>query len=71
MVNTLFSGNKIPKVGNRYICFAAVGIDCILKVDIQNYPQVNLQQIKHKIKRRKTVNFTDAELDLSSNDSDD
>ena len=71
MKNTLFSGNEIPKEGNHYICIAAIYVDYVLKVDTKNYPQVYLEQCKYKIKRRKPVDFIDAEVDLSSNDSDD
>ena len=71
MINTLFSDNEIPKEGNHYICVAAIGIDSILKIDKKNYPQVYLEQCKNKIKRRKMVDFINAEVDLSSDDSDD
>ena len=70
MINTLFSGNEIPKERNHYICIAVICIDSVLKVD-KKYPQVYLEQSKYKIKRRKPVGCIDAEVDLSSNDSDD
>ena len=70
MINTFFSGNQIPKERNHYICIAAICIDSVLRVDKKNYPQVYLEQCKYKIKKRKPVNFIDAEVDLSSNDSD-
>ena len=72
MINTLFSGNEIPKERDHYICIAAVCIDSLLRVDKKNYPQGYLEQCKYKIKkRRKPVNFIDAEVDLSSSDSND
>ena len=70
MINTLFSRNENPKERNHYICIAAICIDSVLKVDKKNYPQVYLEQCKYKIKRRKLVDFIDAEADLSSDDSD-
>ena len=70
MINTLFSGNEIPKERNRYICITAICIDYILRIDKNNYYQVYLEQCKYKIKRRKP-DFTDAKVDLSSDDSDD
>ena len=70
MINTFFSGNEIPRERNHYICLAANRIDSVLKVDTKNYPQVYLEQCKHKIKERKPVDFIDAEVDLSSDDSD-
>ena len=56
---------------NHYICFAPIYIDSVLRVDKKNYPQVYLEQCKHKIKRRKPADFIDDEVDLSSDDSDD
>ena len=71
MVNTLFSGNEIPKERNHYICIAVICIDSVLKVDKKNYPQVYLEPWKYKIKRRKLVDFTDVDIDLSSDSLDD
>ena len=71
MINTLISGNETPKERNHYLCIAAICIDSVLKVDTKNYPQVYLEQCKYKVKRKKPVDFIDAELDLSSDDSDD
>ena len=42
MINTLFSGNKIPKERNNCICITAFCTDSVLKVDKKNYPQVYL-----------------------------
>ena len=71
MINTLFSGNKIPKERNHYICIAPICIDSVLKIEKKNYPQVYLEQCKYKIKIRKSVDFIDAEVDLSSDDLND
>ena len=37
----------------------------------KNYPQIYLGQCKYKIRRKKLVDFIDAEVNLSSDDSDD
>ena len=50
MINTLFSGNEIPKERNHHICIAGICIDSVLKIDMKNYPQVYLEQCKDKIK---------------------
>ena len=71
MINILFSENKIPKERKHYICIAAIRIDSVLKLDTKSYPKVYLEQWKYKIKRRKPVDFIDAEVDLSLDDSDD
>ena len=71
MINTLFSGDEIPKERNHYVCIAAICIDSVLRVDKKNYPQVYLEQCKYKIKSRKPVDFIEDEVDLSSDDSND
>ena len=71
MINTLFSGDEIPKEKNHYNCIATICIDSVLRVDEKDYPQVYLEQYKYKIKRRKPVDFIDDEVDSSSSDSDD
>ena len=65
-IDTLFSGNEIPKERIHYICISTICIDSVLKRDKKNYPQVYLEQCKYKIKRKELVNFIDDELDLSS-----
>ena len=71
MINTLFSGNEIPKERNHYICIAAICVDSVFKVGQKSYPRVYLEQCKYKIKRRKPVDFIDAEVDRSSDSLDD
>ena len=51
MINTLFSGNEIPRERNHYICIAAICIDSALRIEKKNYPQVYLEQCKYKIKK--------------------
>ena len=52
MINTLFSGDEIPKERSHYICIAAIFTDSVLRVDKKNYPQVYLEQCKYKIKKK-------------------
>ena len=70
MISTFFSGNKIPKERNHYICIVVICIDSVLRIEKKNYPQVYLEQCKYKLKRIKPFDFIDAEVDLSSDDSD-
>ena len=51
-INTLFSGDEIPKERNHYVCISALCIDSILRVDKKNYSQVYLEQCKYKITKR-------------------
>ena len=69
-IKTHFSDNKVPKEKSHYICIAAICIESVLKKEGKNHPQVYLEQCKYKIKRRKPVDFIDAEVDLSSSDTD-
>ena len=70
VTSTFFSKDELPKERNHYICIAAIFIDSVLKVENKNYPQVYLEQCKYKLKKRKPVDFIDAEVDLSSSDTD-
>ena len=40
IINTLFTGNEIPKEKVHYVCIPAISIDSVLRVDKKNYPQV-------------------------------
>ena len=70
MINTLFSGDEIPKERIHSICIASVCIDSVLRVDKKNYPQIYLEQCKYKTRERKLVDFINGEVDLSSDNSD-
>ena len=39
-----------------------------MRIHKKIYPQVYLEECKYKIKKKKTVKFTDAELDLDDSD---
>ena len=43
-INTLLSGDEIPKERIHYVCISAICIDSVLRVDNKNYPQVYLEQ---------------------------
>ena len=66
VINTLFSGNDIPKGKVYYVCIVAICIDSVLKVDKKNYPQVYLQQCKYKMKKRELISLFDDKVNLSS-----
>ena len=56
-INTLFSGDEIPKERVHYVCISAICIDSVLRRDKKNYPQVYLEQCKYKIKKERISNF--------------
>ena len=39
-INTLFSGDEIPKVRIRYVCISAIRIDSVLRRAKKNYAQI-------------------------------
>ena len=59
---TTFTNNAIPIERNHYICFPAIDIDSVLKIDKRVYRQAYLEQCKYKLKKRKHVNFIDDEI---------
>ena len=69
VINTLFSGDEIPKERVEYVCITCISIDSVLRADKKNYPQVYLEQCKYKIKKKELKNFFDYEVELNS-DSD-
>ena len=69
MINTLFSGDEIPREKINFVCIPAVCIDSVLRRDKKNYLQVYLEQCKYKIKKRELVSLIDDEVDHSSNNS--
>ena len=46
LINTLFSGDEIPKERIHYVCISEIYIDSVLRRDKKNYPQVYLEQCK-------------------------
>ena len=70
MINTLFSGDEIPKERIQYTCISCISIDSVLRFDKKSYPQVCLEQCKYKVKKRELINFIDDEINLSSDDDD-
>ena len=70
-INTLFSGDEIPKERIHYVCIPTICIDSALRIDKKSYPQVYLEQCNYKIKKRELISFIDNEVNLSlDNDSD-
>ena len=68
---TFNNKNNIPIERNHYICISAIDIDSVLKIhNIRAYPQAYLEQCKHKLKKRKIVNYIDDEIIDDDSDSD-
>ena len=70
MIKTNFLGNSVPKENMHYTCIACIIIDSVMKTNKKNYPQVCLEECKHKIKKIQMFRFINSELGSNSDDSD-
>ena len=70
-LTTFNNNNIVPTEKNNYICFPAIDIDSVLKIDKKAYPQAYLEECKYKLKKRKLVSFIDSEIIDDDSDSDD
>ena len=62
VVNTNFWGDKVPKEDVCHNCIACINIDSVMKME-KNYPQVYLEECKHKVKKKRMSRFIDAQLE--------
>ena len=65
-VITKFTDNEIPKEYTHYSCIAAICIDSVITLEEENYPQVNIQKSKFRLKKKKDIDLFDDELKDSS-----
>ena len=56
-INTLFSGDEIPKERIHYVCISAICIDSVLKRDKKYYSQVYLEQLQVQNKKERISKF--------------
>ena len=49
VIKTNFLGDKIPKESMHYTCIACIAIDSAMKMEKKNYPQVYLEECKHRM----------------------
>ena len=62
MIETNFLGDEIPKEDVHYTCVACITIDSFMKMKKKNYPQVDLEECKYKIKKIKMSKFINTDL---------
>ena len=65
-IKTNFLGNGLPRENTYYIRIACITIDSVLKLNKKNYPQVNLEECKYKVKKIHAPRFTNIELESDS-----
>ena len=58
------------KKNTHYSCIAAICIDSVIKLEKENYPQVNLVLFKFRLKKKKDIDSFDDELEDSSDESE-
>ena len=57
-------GDKVPKKGVHHTCLVCISIDSVMKTEKKKiFPQVYLEECKHKIKKKKMPGSTDVELE--------
>ena len=57
VIKTNFLGEKIPKENMHYTCIACITIDSVMRMEKKNYPQVYLEEWKHRMKKKKMAKF--------------
>ena len=50
----------------HYTCIAGITIDSVMGMEKKNFPQVYLEECKHKMKKTKMIKFIEAELESES-----
>ena len=68
-INTNFHDSKVPKEGSMCSCLSKIAIDLVFKIDIKYYPEVFLEECKHKITKINT--FITDDTETSSEDEGD
>ena len=70
-VNTNFQGKNIPKENASYKCLSLIMLGSVIRANKKYYPQTFLEECKYEIKKNKTENVINDDLDLSSSDESD
>ena len=66
-INTNFQGKNIPKEDASYKCLSKIMLDSVIGIN-KNYPKTLLEEQKYTIKKNKTENLINDDLDQSSFD---
>ena len=66
MIKTNSLGDEVPKEIEHYTCTDCITIDSVIGMEKKNYPQVYLEECKHRMKKTKMTNFIQAELESES-----
>ena len=55
VIKTNFLGNGVPKRNMHYTCIASINIDSVVRMERKNFPQVYLEECKHKKYKRQDL----------------
>ena len=50
----------------HYTCIDCITIDSVMRMEKKDYPQVDLEESKHRMKKRKMTKFIEIELKSES-----
>ena len=68
---TNFQYNEIPKDNEYCTCLSVILLDCIfVNSDKKYYSQIFLEECKYAIKKKKTMNTINEELELTESDDE-
>ena len=69
-INTNFHDNEIPENNECYACLSVILLDSAATVDKKYYPQTFSEECKYAIKKKKTINSINEELNLNESDDE-
>ena len=69
-VITKFIDNEIPKENTHYSCIDVICVDSVIKLEKENFPRINLEQCKFRLKKKKDIDLFDVTLKDSSDESE-
>ena len=55
--------DEVPKENEHYTCITSITTDSVMRMEKKNYPQVYLEECKHRMKKTKLTKFIEAELE--------
>ena len=70
-VNTNFQGKKLPKENASYKRLSLIMLDSVIRANKKHYHQTLLEECKYEIKKNKTENLINDDLNPNSSDESD
>ena len=62
VIKTNILGDEVSKENMHYTCIACITINSVMRTGKKNYPQVYLEECKHRMKKTTLTKFIQAEL---------